>query len=182
MIATIAMTAGSIFLMWIGEQIDAYGIGNGISLLIMAGIIARMPDAGVQLLAPAFKNGIRLGTESGIDRFILLAALFVTVVIWVVAITQGQRRIPIQSAKHVRGRRVMGGQRQSLALAGQSGRRHADHVCLQHPGLPDVLLQAVELPSSRQRIGRTSAPCLLAIERRLQHGPRLHLQHVLISC
>ena len=49
-VATIAMTAGSVFLMWIGEQIDAYGIGNGISLLIMAGIIARMPDAGVQLL------------------------------------------------------------------------------------------------------------------------------------
>ncbi|HEX4073645.1 MAG TPA: preprotein translocase subunit SecY, partial [Planctomycetaceae bacterium] len=115
-IATIAMTAGAVFLMWIGEQIDAYGIGNGISLLIMAGIIARMPDAGVQLLAPAFKSGIRLGTETGIDRFILLAALFVTVVIWVVAITEGQRRIPIQSAKHVRGRRVMGGQRQSLPL------------------------------------------------------------------
>ena len=49
--------------MWIGEQIDAYGIGNGISLLIMAGIIARMPDAGVQLLAPAFKNGIRAGNR-----------------------------------------------------------------------------------------------------------------------
>jgi preprotein translocase subunit SecY len=115
-IATIAMTAGSVFLMWIGEQIDAYGIGNGISLLIMAGIIARMPEAGLQLISPALKNGIALGTESGIDRFILLAVLFVTVVIWVVAITQGQRRIPIQSAKHVRGRRVMGGQRQSLPL------------------------------------------------------------------
>jgi preprotein translocase subunit SecY len=115
-IATLTMTAGAVFLMWIGEQIDAYGIGNGISLLIMAGIIARMPDAGVQLLRPAFEKGIRLGTDSGIDRFILLAALFVAVVIWVIAITEGQRRIPIQSAKHVRGRRVMGGQRQSLPL------------------------------------------------------------------
>src|SRR5580700_361495 len=115
-VATIAMTAGAVFLMWIGEQIDAYGIGNGISLLIMAGIIARMPDAGVQLLRPAFEHGIRLGTDSGIDRFILLAVMFVVVVIWVIAITEGQRRIPIQSAKHVRGRRVMGGQRQSLPL------------------------------------------------------------------
>jgi preprotein translocase subunit SecY len=114
--ATMTMTAGAVFLMWIGEQIDAYGIGNGISLLIMAGIIARMPDAGVQLLRPAFEHGIGLGTESGIDRFILLAVMFVVVVIWVVAITEGQRRIPIQSAKHVRGRRVMGGQRQSLPL------------------------------------------------------------------
>jgi preprotein translocase subunit SecY len=116
LIATLTMTAGAVFLMWIGEQIDAYGIGNGISLLIMAGILARMPDAAVQLLAPAFQHGIRLGTESGIDRFILLAVMFVVVVIWVVAITEGQRRIPIQSAKHVRGRRVMGGQRQSLPL------------------------------------------------------------------
>jgi preprotein translocase subunit SecY len=115
-VATITMTAGAVFLMWIGEQIDAYGIGNGISLLIMAGIIARMPDAGAQLLRPAFQHGIALGTESGIDRFILLAVLFVVVVIWVIAITEGQRRIPIQSAKHVRGRRVMGGQRQSLPL------------------------------------------------------------------
>ena len=57
-----------------------------------------------------------LGPRAGIDRFILLAVMFVTVVIWVVAITEGQRRIPIQSAKHVRGRRVMGGQRQSLPL------------------------------------------------------------------
>jgi preprotein translocase subunit SecY len=116
MVATLTMTAGAIFLMWIGEQIDAYGIGNGISLLIMAGIIARMPEAGVQLLRPAFQKGIALGTEAGIDRFILLAVMFVAVVIWVVAITEGQRRIPIQSAKHVRGRRVMGGQRQSLPL------------------------------------------------------------------
>jgi preprotein translocase subunit SecY len=115
-IAAITMTAGAIFLMWIGEQIDAYGIGNGISLLIMAGIIARMPDAGVQLLAPAFQQGIKLGSATGVDRFVLLAALFVTVVFWVVLITEGQRRIPIQSAKHVRGRRVMGGQRQFLPL------------------------------------------------------------------
>src|SRR5690606_26632333 len=53
MTAVLTMTAGTMFLMWIGEQIDAYGIGNGISLLIIAGIVARMPDAGARLLAPA---------------------------------------------------------------------------------------------------------------------------------
>ncbi|MEO1997183.1 MAG: preprotein translocase subunit SecY, partial [Planctomycetaceae bacterium] len=115
-VATITMTAGTILLMWIGEQIDAYGIGNGISLLIMAGILARMPGAAQQLLAPAFTDGVGLGTASGIDKLLLLAILFVGVIVWVVAITQGQRRIPIQSAKHVRGRRVLGGQRQSLPL------------------------------------------------------------------
>jgi len=115
-VGTITMTAGTVFLMWIGEQIDAYGIGNGISLLIMAGILARMPQAGAELLRPAFDEGVGLGTDSGIEKLLLLGLIFVAVVFWVIMITQGQRRIPIQSAKHVRGRRVHGGQRQSLPL------------------------------------------------------------------
>lgn len=110
------MTTGTIVLMWIGEQIDAYGIGNGISLLIMAGIIAQMPAGGAMMFEPALRNGVRIGTETGIERFLLLGAVFVFVVVWVVLITQGQRRIPIQSAKHVRGRRQVGGQRQFLPL------------------------------------------------------------------
>ena len=113
------MTAGTVFLMWLGEQIDEYGIGNGISLLIMAGIVAQMPAVGAQFLTPAFKNGqfdVSLGSEVGIDRLILLAALFVAVILGVIAITQATRRIPIQSAKHVRGRRVMGGQRSYLPM------------------------------------------------------------------
>jgi preprotein translocase subunit SecY len=116
LIGTLTMTAGTILLMWIGEQIDAYGVGNGISLLIMAGILARMPSAGMELLGPAFEKGVALGSDTGIDKLLLLGAMFVGVIWWVVMITQGQRRIPIQSAKHVRGRRVMGGQRQSLPL------------------------------------------------------------------
>lgn len=116
LVATITMTAGTVFLMWIGEQIDAYGIGNGISLLIMAGILARMPQAGWSLIEPAFEKGIALGTDTGIDRLMILALVFVFVVVWVIAITQGQRRIPIQSAKHMKGRKISGGQRQSLPL------------------------------------------------------------------
>ncbi|MCA9089187.1 MAG: preprotein translocase subunit SecY [Planctomycetaceae bacterium] len=115
-VATVTMTGGTILLMWIGEQIDEYGIGNGISLLIMAGILARMPVAGYELIRPALRNGIGLGTGAGIDRLLPLAVLFVLIVLGVIAITQAQRRIPIQSAKHVRGRKVMGGQRQSLPL------------------------------------------------------------------
>lgn len=114
--AALTMTAGTVLLMWIGEQIDEYGIGNGISLLIMAGILARMPDALTKLLAPAFKNGVSLGSEAGIDKLLVLAGLFVGVIVAVVAMTQGQRRILLQSAKHVRGRRVFGGQRQWLPL------------------------------------------------------------------
>ncbi|MFQ5734678.1 MAG: preprotein translocase subunit SecY [Planctomycetaceae bacterium] len=115
-VGTITMTAGTILLMWIGEQVDAYGIGNGISLLIMAGILARMPKAGWELLGPAFKKGVKLGSDSGIEKMLLLGVMFVFVVVWVIAITKGERRIPMQSAKHVRGRRVMGGERRHLPL------------------------------------------------------------------
>ncbi|HUT91141.1 MAG TPA: preprotein translocase subunit SecY [Thermoguttaceae bacterium] len=117
--AVLTMTAGTTFLMWLGEQIDEYGIGNGISLLIMAGILARMPSAGWQLLRPMVRDGLELGSsggQTGVDKLLVLAAMFVAVVAGVVLITQGQRRIPTQSAKHVRGRRVYGGTRQYLPL------------------------------------------------------------------
>jgi preprotein translocase subunit SecY len=117
--AVLTMTAGTVFLMWLGEQIDEYGIGNGISLLIMAGILARMPGAGWQLLQPLARDGLELGSAGGtigVDKLLVLAAMFVGVVFGVVLITQGQRRIPTQSAKHVRGRRVYGGTRQYLPL------------------------------------------------------------------
>lgn len=115
-VGAIWMTTGTMVLMWIGEQIDAYGLGNGISLLIMAGIVAQMPTGGAQLFEPALRSGVRIGTDTGIERYLMLAAVFIFVVVWVVIITQGQRRIPIQSAKHVRGRRTLGGQRQFLPL------------------------------------------------------------------
>jgi preprotein translocase subunit SecY len=114
--AIMTMTAGSAFLMWLGEQIDQYGIGNGISLLIMAGILARMPGAGFELVGPMLKNGLELGGQFGVDKLVVLIVLFVAVVVGIVFITQGQRRIPTQSAKHVRGRRVYGGTRQYLPL------------------------------------------------------------------
>jgi preprotein translocase subunit SecY len=115
-VCVLTMTAGTIFLMWIGEQIDEYGIGNGISLLIMAGILARMPAALLEL----FQNSTtKLSAESGkhgIITLVLLAIVFLAVVVGVIAITESQRRIPTQSAKHVRGRRVYGGTKQYLPL------------------------------------------------------------------
>lgn len=119
-VSVMTMTAGTIFLMWLGEQIDEFGIGNGISLLIMAGILARMPKAGMDLMRPIFQGELVLDAgpgEMGVAKLIVLATLFVAVVFGVVYITQGQRRIPMQSAKHVRGRRVFGGgTRQYLPL------------------------------------------------------------------
>ncbi|RPI91201.1 MAG: preprotein translocase subunit SecY [Planctomycetaceae bacterium] len=116
LVDAITMTTGSIFLMWVGEQIDEYGVGNGISLLIMAGILARVPKAIIELYNTYLAGGPELGGDRGIESLLILAALFIAVVVGVIFITQGQRRIPTQSAKHVRGRRVWGGQRQFLPL------------------------------------------------------------------
>jgi preprotein translocase subunit SecY len=115
--AVLTMTCGTIFLMWLGEQIDEYGIGNGISLLIMAGILAQMPGAALDLWDNSARRLTGFGSgQIGVETLVVLACLFVTVVVGVVFITLGQRRIPTQSAKHVKGRRVYGGQRQYLPL------------------------------------------------------------------
>ena len=118
--SVIIMTSGTCFLMWLGEQIDEYGIGNGISMLIMAGIIANVPTALRELFSGVVKGGeVTLGGDSsqlGIEILLVLVALFVAVVVGVIYITRGQRRIPMQSAKHVRGRKVYGGNRQYLPL------------------------------------------------------------------
>lgn len=116
-IAVLIMTGGSVFLMWLGEQIDEYGIGNGISLLIMAGILAAMPGAFTSL-ASKFEPTLTGfgGNTIGIELVLVLAALFIGVVVGTVYVMQAQRRIPTQSAKHVRGRRVYGGTKQYMPL------------------------------------------------------------------
>jgi preprotein translocase subunit SecY len=112
----LGMTAGTIVLMWLGEQIDEYGIGNGISLIIMAGIIARMPWAIRKLIANVSFNVAAPPGTIGPTKIIILVAAFVFVVAGAILITQGQRRIPVQQAKVMRGRRMYGGQRHYLPL------------------------------------------------------------------
>jgi preprotein translocase subunit SecY len=112
-----SLTAGCIFLMWLGEQIDEYGLGNGISLIILAGIVARMPQA-IALLVEQFNPGTLPTSTHPMTpgKIIFLICSFVFIVAGSILITQAQRRIPIQQAKHTRGRRVYGGQRQYLPL------------------------------------------------------------------
>ncbi len=110
------MTAGTIFLMWLGEQIDEYGIGNGISLIIMAGILARMPWAIHKLVQSVSFNVAAPPGTIGPTKILILVAAFVSVVAGAILITQGQRRIPVQQAKMMRGRRMYGGQRHYLPL------------------------------------------------------------------
>ncbi len=112
----LGMTAGTIFLMWLGEQIDEYGIGNGISLIIMAGIVSRMPWALNMLRQNIdFKVGASAGSV-GPAKLLFLIGAFVFVVGGAILITQAQRRIPIQQAKQMRGRKMYGGQRHYLPL------------------------------------------------------------------
>ena len=141
--AIVMLTTGTLFLMWLGEQIDEYGIGNGVSLIISAGIVARIPDALSSMMlnttdAPRFLltnflgydwfpiprlkesvytlGGTSGGTDISFEKVLLLAFVFVGVVVAVVALTRAQRRIPTQSARHVRGRRAYGGSRDFLPL------------------------------------------------------------------
>jgi preprotein translocase subunit SecY len=110
------LTCGTVFLMWLGEQIDEYGIGNGISLIIMAGIVSRLPHAIRELIERASLKVTATGGEIGLIKIVFLIASFIFVVAGSILICQAQRRIPIQQAKHTRGRRVYGGQRQYLPL------------------------------------------------------------------
>jgi preprotein translocase subunit SecY len=115
--AVSCMTAGSVFLMWLGEQIDEYGLGNGISLIILAGIVARMPFAiGHLITMTSFSAEREADKPLGLGHIIFLVASFLFVVAGAILITQAQRRIPVQQAKHTRGRRVYGGSKQYLPL------------------------------------------------------------------
>lgn len=106
----ITLTAGTAFIMWLGEQISERGIGNGISLIIFAGIVARLPVA----IANTF--GLMTTGELGIFGVILLTILMVGVVAFIIFMEMGQRRIPVQYAKRVVGRRMYGGQSTHLPL------------------------------------------------------------------
>lgn len=106
----ITLTAGTAFIMWLGEQITERGIGNGISLIIFAGIVARVPSA--------IANTLRLLStgEMGIFFLIILLVFMVLVIAFIVFVEQGQRRITVQYAKRVIGRKIYGGQSSHLPL------------------------------------------------------------------
>ncbi len=103
LMTVITLTAGTAFIMWLGEQITDRGIGNGISLIIFAGIVARLPSAVIRTVQQLFHNQIKPYTVF----FILV--IIVLVIAGTVIMQQAQRRIPVQYAKRVVGRRMMGG-------------------------------------------------------------------------
>src|SRR5271167_2574121 len=110
LMTVITVTAGTMFVMWIGEQITERGVGNGISLIIMSGIVARLPGA--------IGTTVQFVREGEMSVFLLILILFVAfgVTAGIVYVESGQRRIPVQYARRVVGRRVYGGQASHLPL------------------------------------------------------------------
>jgi preprotein translocase subunit SecY len=106
----LTVTAGAIFVMWLGEQITERGIGNGISLVIMAGIVARLPSA-ISVTVQFVREG-----EMSVFLLIFIVMLAIAVTAGIVYLETAQRRIPVQYARRVVGRRVYGGQTSHLPL------------------------------------------------------------------
>jgi len=107
----LSMVAGTMLLVWLGELINQHGIGNGISVIIFAGIVSRVPGLVLQ--------GVQIGQTGGAESFIGLAAFLaigLLTIVGIVLIQEGQRRIPVQYAKRVRGNRVYGGQSSFIPL------------------------------------------------------------------
>ena len=114
-VTVLALTAGSMFLMWIGDQITDRGIGNGMSLIITVGIVARLPAALIQ----AWRTFVPTGgnpSQVNVGVLLLMLVILVLVIAAVISVTQAQRKISVQYAKRVVGRKVYGGQTQYMPL------------------------------------------------------------------
>ena len=109
---TIVLAAGSMFIMWLGERIDQKGVGNGISFIILIGIIARLPDA----FAQEFMGRLLNSTAGGLVIFLVEIIVLVAVIAGAVLLTQGVRKVPVQYAKKIVGNKQYGGARQYIPL------------------------------------------------------------------
>ncbi len=112
-IVVLSLTAGTAFIMWLGEQMTEYGIGNGTSLIIFAGIISRLP-AGIQSLISSTNAGSNMIGTLGFIAIIAVMLLLIAAVVWV---QKAERRVPVQYAKRVVGRKMYGGQSTHIPIA-----------------------------------------------------------------
>ncbi len=112
LLTVISLAAGTAFIMWVGEQITERGIGNGISLIIFAGIVANLPDAVVQTIT-MYRSG---NADLSETKLAVLLVLMIAVIGVIIFFERGQRRIPVQYAKRVVGRKIYGGQSTHLPL------------------------------------------------------------------
>jgi preprotein translocase subunit SecY len=115
-LTTLTFTTGTAFIMWLGEQISDRGIGNGMSLIIFVGIIVGLPPAIISIY-----NNTFVTHQWPVPQMIAILAVMVAVVAFIVLVERGERRIPVQYAKRVIGRRMMGGQSTHLPLKVNAG-------------------------------------------------------------
>jgi preprotein translocase subunit SecY len=140
LLTVLTLTTGTVFVMWLGEQISARGIGNGISLIIFAGIVVRFPSGLNSLF-----SGLKSGSMDPL-KLIFLAALMVVVIAFIVFVERGQRRIPVSYAKRVIGRKVYGGQSTHLPLRVNTGGVIPIIFAASVITIPATLAQLIKVP------------------------------------
>jgi preprotein translocase subunit SecY len=141
LLTVLTLTTGTVFVMWLGEQISARGIGNGISLIIFAGIVVRFPSGLNNMV-----GGLRSGNMDPL-KIIFLGALMVAVIAFIVFVERGQRRIPVSYAKRVVGRKVYGGQSTHLPLRVNTGGVIPIIFAASVITIPATLAQLVRVPA-----------------------------------
>ena len=112
-VVVVALTAGSAFLMWVGERINQNGVGNGISIVLLINIVSRMPDDFVALYTK-FMSG--KSVAMAVLAAVIIAAVILVTVVFVIIIQDGERRIPVQYSKKLQGRKVIGGQSTNIPM------------------------------------------------------------------
>ncbi|MBD3414594.1 MAG: preprotein translocase subunit SecY [Candidatus Aminicenantes bacterium] len=143
-LTVLTLTTGTVFIMWLGEQISERGIGNGISLIIFAGIVVGFPN-GLQSII----DGLRSGELTPI-RVIFLVALMVSVVAIIVFVERGQRRLPVSYAKRVVGRKIYGGQSTHLPLRVNTGGVIPIIFAASIITIPSTIAQMIKVPVLRR--------------------------------
>ena len=112
-VVVVALTAGSAFLMWVGERINQNGVGNGISIVLLINIVSRMPDDFVALYTK-FMSG--KSVAMAVLAAVIIAAVILVTVVFVIILQDGERRIPVQYSKKLQGRKVIGGQSTNIPM------------------------------------------------------------------
>jgi preprotein translocase subunit SecY len=140
LLTILTMTTGTVFIMWLGEQISERGIGNGISLIIFAGIVVSLPSGIQSILA-----GVRSGDMSPL-RMLFLLALMLAVIVVIVFVERGQRRIPVSYAKRVVGRKIYGGQSTHLPLRVNTGGVIPIIFAASIVTIPSTIAQMIKVP------------------------------------
>src|SRR5215475_12842741 len=155
----VSLTTGTAFIMWLGEQISERGVGNGMSLIIFTGIVVGLPNAIANIYQHVFT--IR---DWGAITLIVLIVLMIAVVAFIVLVERGERRIPVQYAKRVVGRRVMGGQSTHMPLKVNAG------------GVIPVIFASsiLAFPQTLMQVGWVKGTFLEATLRSIAHGEPLY--------